>query len=83
MFDISSFSASMEICLLRKLNEKCSLKDFILTLCPDLGKLSVFGGEFADVVMQKIHTLLWKVVLRHYERIYTNCSANNVDEFIF
>ena len=62
-----SFLASMKTIWLRKLNEKSSLKDFILTLNSDLGKLNVFGGEFFNVVMQRIHNLFWRDVLRQYK----------------
>ena len=82
MFDISSFLASMKISWLRTLNEKSSLKDFVLTLYPDLGKFNVFGWEFSNAVMQRIHNLFWRDVLRRYKRLYTKCSRTNVVEFI-
>ena len=81
MFDTSSLLASMKISWLRKLTEDSSLRDFVLTLYPDLEKLNVFGGEFSNV-MQRIHNLFWRDLLRHYKRLYTKCSPTNVNELM-
>ena len=72
----------MEICWLRKLNEKSSLNHFVLTLYPDLGKLSMFGREFSNAVMQRINNLCWRNVSGHYKILYTKCSPTNVNEFM-
>ena len=72
----------MKISWLRKLNENSSLNNFVWTWYPDLGKLSMLGGEFSNIIMQKIHNMFWRDVLRHYKRLCTKCSPTNVDEFM-
>ena len=42
----------------------------------------MFGGEYANVLMQKIQNPFWKDVLKHYKNLYTRCEPKNQDEFM-
>ena len=41
-------------------------------------------GEFSYSIniMQKIHNMFWRDVLRHYKRLCTKCFPTNVDKFM-
>ena len=62
--------------------EDSSFGDTVFKLLPDLNKLKLFGGEFANVPMQQICNPFWKDVLKHYKKLYTKCLPKNIHDFV-
>ena len=50
-------------------------------LYPDLHKLKLLGGEFANVPMQQICNPFWKV-FKHYKKSCTKCQAEGIHDFV-
>ena len=82
MCDIYSFLTAMKLSWLKRLEEDDRLKAFTLRIYPLLGKLNVFGGEYANIIMQGTRNAFWKDVMKHYKRMYSKLNANNIQEFL-
>ena len=63
MFDVYSFVSSMKISWLRGISVNSFIGDFMLNLYPELDMWNKLGGEFANVLMQRIRNLFWRDVL--------------------
>ena len=73
----------MKISWLRRISSgESNLKDTVLIFSTGFCKLTRFGGECANVLMQKIHNPFWKDVLKHYKNLYTKCEPKNQNEFM-
>ena len=42
----------------------------------------MFGGEFANVLMQQICNPFWKDVFKHYKKKYTKCLPESMHDFV-
>ena len=62
--------------LRRLMLEDSSFGDTVFKLSPDLKELKLFGGEFANVPMQRICNPFWKDVLKHYRNCIQNVHQN-------
>ena len=83
MVDVFTVLSCMKIGWLRRLKlEDSSFGDTVFKLPPDLNKLKLFGGEFANVPMQRICNPFWKDVLKHYKKLYTKCLPENIHDFV-
>ena len=51
-------------------------------LYPDWYTLRMFGGEFANVLMQQICNPFWKDVFKHYKKKYTKCLPESMHDFV-
>ena len=82
MVDVFTVLSCMKMGWLRRLMlEGSSLGDPVFKPSPDLNKLKLFGGEFANVPMQRIYNPFWKDVLKHYKKRYTKRLPENIHNF--
>ena len=78
MVDVFTVLSCMKMGWLRRLMlEDSSFGDTVFKLFPDLNKLKLFCGEFANVPMQRICNLFWEDVLKR-----TKCLPENIHDFV-
>lgn len=83
IFDVSSFMAAVKIGWLRRINcPDSNLSNFVMTMYPEFVSLRKFGGEYANVSMQRIHNPFFRNVLKHFKTFLANYCSTDVDEFV-
>ena len=82
MCNIYSFLTAMKLGWLRRLELGGKLREFTFAVYPILNKINIFGGEYANVVMQNIQNAFWKDVMKHYKKIYLKATVTDTDEFL-
>ena len=82
MCNIYSFLAAMKLGWLKRLEGGGRLKDFTHDIYPILDKVISFGGEYANLVMQRTQNAFWKDVMKHYKKIYVKTTVTSIDEFM-
>ena len=82
MVDVKNFTSIMKLSWLRRLINTSKWKENTLNMYPSLSKLEEFGGEYANVLMQRLNNVFWKDVLRHYKKLCQKCTARSCDEFL-
>ena len=83
IFDVSSFMAAVKIGWLRRINcPDSNLSNFVMTMYPEFVSLRKFGGEYANVSMQRIHNPFFRNVLKHFKTFLANYCPTDVDEFV-
>ena len=82
MFDVYSFLYSMKISWLRRISVDSYIRDFVLNLYPELDMLNKLGGDYANVLMQRIHNPFWRDVLKHYKKLNFKCMPEGVHKFM-
>ena len=83
IFDVSSFMAAVKIGWLRRINcPDSNLSNFVMTMYPEFVSLRKFGGEYTNVLMQRIQNPFFRNVLKHFKTFLANYCPTDVDEFV-
>ena len=82
MVDVFSFVATMKISWLRRLRVDNSFSRFIYDLCPEIEKLKHFGGEYANIVMTRVHNPFWHDVAKHYKQLCNKAKVTDDNDFL-
>ena len=82
MLNIHAFIATMKISWIKKMNTNDRIHAWIETLYPIISNLHVFGGEYANILMEKIKNPVWKDVMKHYKKLSSKCKVDNLSEFL-
>ena len=82
MCNIYAFLASLKISCLRRLMSGSSEDHLIFSVYPELGRLKMFGSEYANVVMQKTGNPFWIDVMKHYRKLCLKSPPVEVNEFL-
>ena len=68
MIDIKSFSSALKISwLTRILHDDTKLIKILQAMCPLIQNVKQRGGEFANIIMQRVKTPFWVDVFKHYK----------------
>ena len=82
MCDLHSFLSAMKLNWIPRLQKNDKLKTFVFEIYPELGNLHNFGGEYANLVIQRTQNAFWKDVMKHYKKIYVRLTVNDIHEFM-
>ena len=84
MCDVKSFLAAMKVSWLRRLvnDSGSSLAEFFYAMYPQAFHVNKFGGEYANLLMSKIHNPFWKDVLRSYKKLVLKCKPKTDADFL-
>ena len=66
---------------LHRINVDSYITDFVLNLYPELDMLDKLAGEYANVLMQSMHSPFWRDVLKHDKKLNLKCKPKDVHEF--
>ena len=84
MIDVYSFLCSMKLTWLRRITAESHCREFVLNMYPELGLLYKKGGEYANVIMQRINNPFWRDVLKHFKKFCSKCLPDtDSDNFSF
>ena len=70
MVDIKSFLAALKISWLKRiLHDDGKLSKILQAMCPLIQNVKQRGGEFANIIMQRVKNPFWFDVFKHYKKI--------------
>ena len=82
MINIYSFLSTLELSWLRRIhNEESDVRRILTSFCPNFQKVFLFGGEYVNVLIQRMDNIFWKDVLKHLEKLYGKCHVQNFYDF--
>ena len=83
MVDIKSFLAALKISWLKRiLHDDGKLSKILQAMCPLIQNVKQRGGEFANIIMQKVKNPFWFDVFKHYKKISAKCTPVTFDDFV-
>ena len=75
MVDIKSFLAALKISWLKRmLHDDGKLSKILQAMCPLIQNVKQRGGEFANIIMQRVKNPFWFDVFKHYKKISAKCT---------
>ena len=51
-------------------------------MCPMIQNVKQRGGEFANIIMQRVKNSFWFDVFKHYKKISAKCTPVTCDDFV-
>ena len=82
MVDIKSFLAALKLSWLKCiLHDDGKLSKILPAMCPLIQKVKR-GGEFANIIMQRVKNPFWFDVFKHYKNISAKCTPETFDDFL-
>ena len=83
MVDINSFLAALKVSWLKRLlHDDRKLSKILQAMCPLIQNVKQRGGEFANIIMQRVKRLFWFDVFKHYKKISAKCTPVTFDDFV-
>ena len=83
MVDIKSFLAALKISWLKRiLHDDGKLSKILQAMCPLIQNVKQRGGEFANIIMQRVKNPFWFDVFKHYKKISAKCTPVTFDDFV-
>ena len=82
MIDVRCFVASLKITWLKRLNVRDKIFNLMTGMYPFLENIKNRGGEYANVLMQRVKNPFWADVFRHYKSFCASCAPKSFSEFV-
>lgn len=83
MVNVYHFLTAMKINWIRRVFHDDSLFiRLLLSTCPSFRQLNVFGGEYANVVMNRCNNNFWCDVLKHLKKLYCKNLLEHFGDFV-
>ena len=83
MVAIKSFLAALKISWLKRiLHDDGKLSKILQAMCPLIQNVKQRGGEFANIIMQKVKNHFWFDVFKHYKKISAKRTPVTFDDFV-
>ena len=83
MVDIKSFPSALKISWLKRiLHDDGKLSKILQAMCPVIQNVKQRGGEFANIIMQRVKNPFWFDVFKQYKKISAKCTPANFDDFV-
>ena len=83
MVDIKSFLAALKISWLKRiLHYDGKLSKILQAMCSLIQNVKQRGGEFANIIMQRVKNPFWFDVFKHYKKISAKCTPVTFDDFV-
>ena len=83
MVDIKSFLAALKISWLKRiLHDDGKLSKILQAMCPLIQNVKQRGGEFANIITQRVKNPFWFDVFKHYKKISAKCTPVTFDDFV-
>ena len=83
MVDIKSFLAALKINWLKRiLSDDGKLSKILQAMCSMTQNVKQRGGEFANIIMQRVKNPFWFDVFKHYKNISAKCTPVTIDDFV-
>ena len=83
MVDIKSFLAALKISWLKRiLHDDGKLSKILQAMCPLIQNVKQRGGEFANIIIQRVKNPFWFDVFKHYKKISAKCTPVTFDDFV-
>ena len=83
MVDIKSFLASLKIIWLKRiLHDDGKPSKILQAMCPLIQNVKQRGGEFANIIMQRVKKPFWFDVFKDYKRMSAKCTPVTFDDFV-
>ena len=83
MVDIKSFLSAFKISWLKRiLHDDGKLSKILQAMCPLIQNVKQRGGEFANIIMQRVKNPFWFDVFKHYKKISAKCTPVTFDDFV-
>ena len=82
MINVFTFLAALKISWLGRVRKEDSDVGKLICACyTDFMKTFHVGGEFANIMMERMHNPFWKDVMKHYKQLCTLCKPSQ-DDFV-
>ena len=81
MLNVYTFLSSLKISWLRRILQQPSVFEHISIFHPETVKISKLGSEYTHKLMQNTQNAFWHDVFKHYLKLCTKCSIDNVHAF--
>ena len=83
MVDIKSFLSALKISWLKRiLHDDGKLSKILQAMCPLIQNVKQRGGEFANIIMQRVKNPFWFDVFKYYKKISAKCTPVTFDDFV-
>ena len=83
MVDIKSFLAALKIGLFKRmLHDDGKLSKILQAMCPLIQSVKQRGGEFANIIMQRVKNPFRFDVFKHYKKISAKYTPETFDDFV-
>jgi hypothetical protein len=83
MVNVKLFLSSLKITWLEKIvHDDGKITQILFALCPETQLVKQRGGEFANVLMQRLANPFWVDVFKHYKKLNDKCTVNSFDDFV-
>ena len=83
MVDIKSFPAALKISWLKRiLHYDGKLSKILQAMCSLIQNVKQRGGEFANIIMQRVKNPFWFYVFKHYKKISAKYLPVTFDDFV-
>ena len=56
------------------------LSKILQAMCPLIQNVKQWGGEFANIIMQRVKKPFWFDVFKHYKKMYAKCTPVTFDD---
>ena len=82
MLDVKSFLSALKISWLKRiLSDDGKLTKILQAMCPLICSIKKRGGEFANIIMQRVKDPFWEDVFKHYKKLCGKCMPVTFDDF--
>lgn len=82
MVNVKDFLSGLKITALKKiLHDDGKITKILFTLCPSVKNVMVRGGEFANVLIEKLVNPFWVDVFKHYKKFCNKCIPSSFNDF--
>ena len=82
MVNVKDFLSALKITSLKKIiQDDGKITKILFALCPDVKNVKLRGGEFANVLMERLVNPFWVDVFKHYKNFCSKCIPLSFDDF--
>ena len=83
MVDVKSFVSALKISWLRCfLRDNGKITKILQVMCPLIQYIKQRGGEFSNIIIQRIRNPFWRDVFKHYKKFSDKCTPVTFDDFV-